>query len=55
MHLTGEHGVQNYKQQIDYFVCSVLPGSAFQQVFMTPGQSWFTYSVNCHIEIIISI
>lgn len=55
MHLTGENGIQNYKQQIDSFVCSVMPGTSYKQVYITPGQNRFSFSVNCHIEIIISI
>ncbi|KAJ3695582.1 hypothetical protein LUZ60_000959 [Juncus effusus] len=36
-HLKGEGGVQNYKQQADNFVCSIIPDTPFHQVFITPG------------------
>lgn len=55
MHLTGESGVQNYKQQIDNYVCSILPDTSYKQVYITPGQRKFPISVNCHMKIIISM
>lgn len=55
MHLTGESGVQNYKQQIDNYVCSILPDTSYKQVYITPGQRKFPISVNCHMKIIMSM
>lgn len=51
MHLTGENGVQNYKQQIDNYVCSILPDTSYKQVYITPGQRKFPISVNCHMKL----
>ncbi|KAG0451937.1 hypothetical protein HPP92_025948 [Vanilla planifolia] len=37
MNITGEGGEQNFKTQADNFVCSILPESPFNQVYMSPG------------------
>ncbi|XP_023745032.1 endoglucanase 16 isoform X2 [Lactuca sativa] len=33
----GQKDLQTFKQQADGFVCNILPGSPYRQVFMTPG------------------
>ncbi|KAJ4754250.1 Endoglucanase [Rhynchospora pubera] len=37
MHLSGEHSVQNFKQQADNFICAVLPDTSFHHVYITKG------------------
>ncbi|KAL5698341.1 cellulase [Ranunculus cassubicifolius] len=33
----GEKSLENFKKQADNFICSVLPGSPYQRVFISPG------------------
>ncbi|MCL7049711.1 hypothetical protein MKW94_030801 [Papaver nudicaule] len=37
LYLEGEKTLETYKKQADNFVCSVLPDSAYHQIYTTPG------------------